>query len=93
MPTESRNFDDGRYATMAQYSTPIKAQKAMDLLHRTYTGMLSLKNCEISHDTMEQLEEMSRHGFGVLSIKDQEQNVTFEPMNFCFRFPSDDEIE
>ena len=75
---------------MAEYSTPEKAEKAMQMLHEAYTGVpLIMKNVEVPVGFAEQLKNM-RSGF--ITVLDREDNVRIEPMNIVFRFPPDDEI-
>ena len=80
---------DKRYF-LAKYSTPEKAEKAMQMLHEAYTGELFImKNVEVPEDFAEQLKNM-RSGF--IAALSREDNVRIEPMNIVFRFPSEDEI-
>ena len=80
---------DKRYF-LAKYSTPEKAEKAMQMLHEAYTGApLIIKNIEVPEDFVEQLKDL-RSGF--ITVLDREDNVRIEPMNIVFRFPSEDEI-
>lgn len=75
---------------MAKYSTPEKAEKAMQMLHEAYTGApLIIKNIEVPEDFSEQLKNMRS---GIITVHDREDNVKIEPMNIVFRFPQDDEI-
>ena len=80
---------DKRYF-IAQYSTQEKAEKAMQLLHETYTGApFIVNNEEIPEDFAEQLKNMRS---GIITVHDREDKVRIEPMNIVFRFPSEDEI-
>lgn len=36
---------------------------------------------------------MVKHGFCILSVVKDTDSVKFEPLNSCFQFPADDEIE
>ena len=75
---------------MAKYSTPEKAEKAMQLLHEAYTGApFIVNNVEVPDDFSEQLKNM-RSGF--ITVVDHGDNVRIEPINIVFRFPQDDEI-
>ena len=77
-------------AVMAEYSTPEKAEKAMQLLHEAYTGApLIMNNAVFPEGFDEQLKNM-RSGF--ISVVDHGDNVRIEPMNIVFRFPSEDDI-
>ena len=75
---------------VAQYSTQEKAEKAMQMLHESYTGApFIMKNVEVPVGFAEQLKNM-RSGF--ITVVDHGDNVRIEPMNIVFRFPSEDEI-
>lgn len=75
---------------MAEYSTPEKAEKAMQLLHEAYTGApFIMKNVEVPVGFAEQLKNM-RSGF--ITVVDRGDNVRIELMNIVFRFPSEDDI-
>lgn len=75
---------------VASYSTPEKAEKAMQMLHEAYTGApFIMKNVEVPVGFAEQLRNM-RSGF--ITAVDHGDNVRIEPMNIVFRFPKEDEI-
>ena len=75
---------------MAKYSTPEKAERAMQMLHEAYTGApLIIENIEVPDDFVEKLKALRN---GIITIIDREDNVRIEPMNIVFRFPSEDEI-
>ena len=75
---------------MAKYSTPEKAEKAMQMLHEAYTGApFVMKNVEVPVGFAEKLKNM-RSGF--ITVVDHGDNVRIEPMNIVFRLPQEDEI-
>ena len=75
---------------MAEYPTPEKAEKAMQMLHEAYTGApFIMKNVEVPVGFDEQLKNMKS---GIITVHDREDNVRIEPMNIVFRFPAEDEI-
>ena len=75
---------------MAEYSTPEKAEKAMQMLHEAYTrAPFIMKNVEVPEGFAEQLKNM-RSGF--ITVVDHGDNVRIEPMNIVFRLPQEDEI-
>ena len=81
---------DDNYFYLARYSTPEKAEKAMQMLHEAYTGALFImKNVEVPDGFAEQLKDMKS---GFITVLDREDNVKIEPMNIVFRFPAEDEI-
>lgn len=78
---------------MATYSTPQKAEKAMELLRRAYTGRY-ITNAEVSEDFEKTMQELMKHGFGTVIVRDRnDSRVEFENLNGYFKFPSDEEIE
>lgn len=82
--------DTGKGTIIAQYSTQEKAEKAMQLLHETYTGApFIMKNVEVPEGFAEQLKNM-RSGF--ISVMDRGDNVKIEQMNIVFWFPEENEI-
>lgn len=75
---------------IAQYKSRGKAEKAMQMLHKAYTGeAFVVKNSEVPEDFAEQLKTLRN---GIITVFDREDNVRIEPMNIVFRFPSEDEI-
>ena len=74
---------------MAKYSTPEKAEKAMQKLHECYTGVLLMQNVSLPEDEAEQLKNMTA---GFICVNSREDNIRVEPMHMVFRFPQEDEI-
>ena len=74
---------------MAEYSTPEKAEKAMQKLHECYTGDILLQNVGFPDDAAEQLKSMKN---GFICVNNQADNVRIEPLHTVFRFPQEDEI-
>lgn len=74
---------------MAEYSTPEKAEKAMQKLHECYTGVILLQNVGFPGDAAEQLKSMKN---GFICVNNQADNVRIEPLHTVFRFPQEDEI-
>ena len=81
--------DTGKGSIMAVYSTPEKAEKAMQKLHECYTGVLLLQNVGFPDDAAEQLKSMKS---GFICVNNRTDNVRIEPMHMVFRFPQEDEI-
>ena len=79
---------DKRYL-IAQYSTWEKAEKAMQMLHECYTGVLLMQNVSLPEDEAEHLKNMIT---GFICVNNRENNVRIEPMHMVFRFPQEDEI-
>lgn len=74
---------------MAKYSTPEKAEKAMQKLHECYTGVLLLQNVDFPEGEAEKLKGMKS---GFICVNNRTDNVRIEPMHMVFRFPQEDEI-
>lgn len=74
---------------LARYSTPEKAEKAMQKLHECYTGVILLQNVGFPDDAAEQLKSMKN---GFICVNNQADNVRIEPMHMVFRFPQENEI-
>ena len=74
---------------LATYSTPEKAEKAMQKLHECYTGVILLQNAGFPDDAAEQLKSMKN---GFICVNNQADNVRIEPLHTVFRFPQEDEI-
>lgn len=88
-----RLIGDEKAKVFAEYESEEKAEKAMELLHGTYTGVF-VTNAEIHGDFAEDLREMMKTGFGCLCIKESDDRaVEFNPLNICFPFPKDEEVE
>lgn len=78
---------------MATYSTDEKAEKAMKMLHNTYTGVFFAQNIEIPEDVEKEFMKMaSTRGFGIIKTMVNSPDMKFEPANIVFRFPKDDEV-
>lgn len=85
--------DVGSSVEMATYSTPEKADKAMELLRQAYTGRY-ITNAELSEDFEKTMQELMKHGFETVIVRDRnDSRVEFENLNGYFKFPSDEEIE
>ena len=80
---------DDNYFYLARYSTPEKAEKAMQKLHECYTGVILLQNAGFPDDAAEQLKSMKN---GFICVNNQADNVRIEPLHTVFRFPQEDEI-
>lgn len=82
------NTDDS-FFRMARYSTPEKAEKAMQKLHECYTGLFLMQNVSLPEEGAEQLKNMKN---GFICVNNQADNVRIEPLHTVFRFPQEDEI-
>lgn len=82
-------YNLGDKFVVASYSTPEKAEKAMQKLHECYTGVLIMQNVSLPEGEAEQLKNMTT---GFICVNSREDNVRIEPMHMVFRFPQEDEI-
>ena len=74
---------------MAEYSTPEKAEKAMQKLHECYTGAILMQNVDFPEGEVEKLKSMAK---GFICVNNRTDNVRIEPLHMVFRFPQEDEI-
>lgn len=86
--------DTGKGTLMAQYETPEKAEKAMKMLHKEYTGIMpSLaidRNAKFDEESMEALINVDA-GLWVKPANVGDIEVHMLPR--IFQFSADDEIE
>ena len=79
---------------MAEYSNAEKAQKAMDMLHREYTGIMpSLvidNDSMLNQKDMKALLELTK---GAIVRPANPGDIEVHMLPRVFRFPADDEIE
>lgn len=81
------------FATVAEYSTEEKAEKAMEMLRNAYAGRF-VTNGDIPDDFDEQLKELMKMGFGTVIAKEtNESRVEFNNLNGYFQFPKDEDVE
>ena len=81
------------FATIAEYSTEAKAQKAMEMLRIAYTGRF-VTTADVPDDFNEQLKELMKGGFGTVIVKDtNDSRVEFNNLNGYFQFPQDEDVE
>ena len=74
---------------LATYSTPEKAEKAMQKLHECYTGVLLMQNVDLPEDMAEQLKNMTTE---FICVNSREDNVRIEPLRMVFGFPQEDKL-
>lgn len=72
--------DTGKGTLMAQYETPEKAEKAMEILRESYNSIEFMKCCH-SEETFSAMRN-------ILSSED-----FVKATDSCFQFPADDDIE
>lgn len=85
--------DTGKGTILAEYSTPYKAKKAMEMLRTAYAGLpIIMQNVDISEDVTEMFEKWKKQGICIQTANDEPSK--FECVNNgYFQFPSDDELE
>lgn len=83
-------YDDS--VDVAEYSTKVKALKAMEMLREAYVGMpIVMQNVAISEDVAKEFEGLKKCGV-MVQTENQPSRVDFIS-NAIFQFPQDDEIE
>lgn len=86
--------DTGKGTVMAEYSSPEKAQKAMEMMHKEYTGIMP--SPIIDHEgviDMESMEELRKSKVGAFIHTCNHGDVECHMLPRIFKFPADDEIE
>lgn len=86
--------DETNFFSVAIYSTPEKAEKAMEMLRKAYTGSVAIfQNVESTDELKEMLKR--RETEVVYAILDNHpQEIKFENhQNFYFQFPAEEELE
>lgn len=74
---------------VAQYETPEKAEKAMEMLHKTYTGIMP--SLVINKNATFEALNNSTTGAWIKPAKQGDVEMHMLPR--IFQFPADDEIE
>lgn len=86
--------DTGKSSVLAEYGNTEKAQKAMDMLHQEYSGIMpSLvinNNSAFDEKDMEALLESTK---GAIVRPADSGDIEVHMLPRVFRFPADDEIE
>ena len=86
--------DTGKGTVMAEYSSPENAQKAMEMMHKEYTGILpSLLVGDCNVLDAESFEKLSKSKTGAIICTGDNGKVEYNMLPRVFRFPSDDDIE
>lgn len=86
------NLSSPNGTKLAEYSTKVKATKAMEMLRETYTGTpIVMQNVDVSEDVAKEFERLKKCGI-MVQTKNQPSKVDFIN-NAVFQFPQDDEIE
>lgn len=84
-----------RVDLLANYSSTEKAQKAMEMLHKEYIGImpsLIISDCGFSQEELEDFMQSTVGGQIMLASQGQ-GSVEYHMLPRIFRFPADDEIE
>lgn len=86
--------DAGKGTVMAQYDTEEKVQKAMEMLHKAYTGIMP--SIVIGNDSSfgeEDMKVLQNSTIGAFIKPANYGDVEVHILPRIFRFPEDDEIE
>ena len=77
---------------IAEYSSKEKAIKAMEMLHKAYTGMpVIFRNVEIDDSVKNMFSDLNKTGIILQSSADARPEVEYVN-NTIFQFPKDDEV-
>lgn len=83
-------YDDS--VDVAEYSTKVKALKAMEMLREAYVGMpIVMQNVDVSEGMAKEFERLKKCGV-IVRTENQPSKVDFIN-NAVFQFPQDDEVE
>lgn len=82
-----------RVDLLANYSSAEKAQKAMEMLHKEYIGIMPSLIISDRGFPQEELEKLSRSMVGGQIIRAGTDSVEYHMLPRTFRFPADEEIE
>ena len=85
--------ETGKGSVIATYSTSEKAEKAMEMLHKAYTGMpVVMQNAEVTDELKKQFDNSFRTGIMLLNEKEEAPKIDFLD-NSIFQFPKDEDVE
>ncbi len=77
---------------LAEYSSKEKAEKAMEMLHKAYSGMpIIFKNVELDDTVKNIFSALDKTGIILRSLEDARLEVEYVN-NTIFQFPKDDEV-
>lgn len=80
------------WTKLAEYSSDKKAEKAMEMLHKAYSGMpIIFKNVELDDTVKNIFSALDKTGIILQSLEDARQEVECVN-NIIFQFPKDDEV-
>ena len=90
----AQNIGEDERVTYATYSTPEKAQKAMEMLRNAYMeDVLLLQNIEVNLDDYEKTPNWFKEKT-VIACRTSGSSPKIEHLdNFYFHFPKDEELE
>lgn len=86
--------DTGKGSLLAEYSSPDKVQKVMEMLHREYVGVMPspiISDLGISSEDLENLIRSTKGG--QITTANNQGSVEYHMLPWIFRFPADEEIE
>lgn len=85
---------DDECMTFAVYSTPEKAEKAMEMLRKAYTGSVAIfQNVEPTNEVVKALKRQDTE-IVYAELDNQPSEIKLENhQNYYFKFPKDEELE
>ncbi|HBC99825.1 MAG TPA: hypothetical protein DC053_11480 [Lachnoclostridium sp.] len=85
--------DTGKGSLLAEYSSPEKVQKAMEMLRMGYVGLMPSLIISDRGFSQTDLEDLKQSMVGGQIIRAGTDSVEYHMLPRIFRFPADDEIE
>ena len=78
---------------IAHYSSSVKAEKAMEMLHKAYSGLpIIMQNVGISEDVAKAFEKWKKQGICVQTANKEPPKIECIN-NGYFQFPADEDVE
>lgn len=88
-----RNSSTPAGTKLAEYSSKEKAIKALEMLHKAYTGMpIIFQNVDLDDSVKKMFSDFRKNGIILHSFEDTEPKVEYVN-NMVFQFPKDEEVE
>ena len=86
------NLSSPNGTKLAEYSTKVKAIKAMEMLREAYVGMpIVMQNVDLTEDEIKAIERIKESSIIVRLVDEPSKVECFN--NIIFQFPKDSEIE
>lgn len=84
--------DTGKGTVIAEYKTPNKVQKAIEMMRGAYAGMpVVFENVDAPDDVIDVFKRTKMNG--IVAITDDKKSKIEYVNNVIFQFPKDEEVE